>query len=122
VARGTTAAADLRQAIAAFLRESGDDRRYAALAEEARKLDTGLRQAQGGSSDQPTPGQRAAGVTDSTNTSSPRGGDTGSGSPSAKQAAAARFGGQDSAKGDTSNLPPFLRRQMKRGATARKGS
>jgi hypothetical protein len=103
MAAATTAASDLKRALARFIAESGKDPKFAQAVGEARKLDGALRGV-GQPSDQPTPGQRAAGITSLPN----------------KQNGPQ---GPNSAKGPGHNLPPqFLRKRMKGGATAQKGS
>lgn len=105
MASATTAASDLKRALARFIAESGKDPKYADAVGEARKLEGALRGA-GQPMDQPTPGQRAAGITSLT-----------------KQAGPGNGPADNSAKGQSHNLPPqFLRKRMKGGATAQKGS
>lgn len=116
--RGASSVGNLRKAIGAFLAEHGEDRQFSDLAAKARALDTGLRTAGGGGKeDKPSPGQKAAGLKEAR-----RDGEDAAASTTSR--AREQMGGPaTSAKGDDSNLPPFMRRQKaKRSATARGGS
>lgn len=118
-----SAVGELRRAIRTFLDSSGADPHFKAVVGDLRGLDQKLGSV-GQPSGQPSPGQKAAGVTDV------RGpGDGSDNSPGGRAAAASTTSsgspglpGANSAKGQ-SNLPPFMRRElMKRKATARGGS
>jgi hypothetical protein len=106
VARPTTAVANLRAAIGEFLRAAETDRTLAPLADDARKLDTQLRQGGGDRPEAaPSPGQRAAGMTEAQ-----RGGPADARASTTSRARERMGGPASSAKGDDSNLPPFMRR------------